>query len=232
MKKVAILQSSYLPWKGYFDIIHDVDLFIFYDCVQFTNRDWRTRNYVKTKDGRQLISVPVNGTIEMKINQIKIANEQPWKRKHYNSFKSNYSKCEFFKDYEYLLENIYKDRNWEYLSDLNQYCIKEISKVLKIGTKFMNSSEIDLSGAKTDRLIDALRKVKADYYISGPSARGYIQPEKFEKEKIQLIYKDYTGYPEYKQGGSNFSHEVTILDLIFNEGARAPYFIWGWREKK
>ena len=232
MKKVAILQSSYLPWKGYFDIIHDVDLFIFYDCVQFTKRDWRTRNYFKMEEKRQLISVPVHGSTEMNINQIKIANQQPWKRKHYNAFKLSYGKCEFFKDYDYILEDFFVNNNWEYLSDFNQHCIKEISKILKIKTEFINSSELNLTGSKTDRLIYALKKVKADLYISGPAAKGYIEPDKFIREGIELKYKDYKGYPEYRQKGNNFLHEVTILDLLFNEGEKSSYFIWGWREEK
>ncbi len=232
MKKVAILQSSYLPWKGYFDIIHDVDIFIFYDCVQFTNRDWRTRNYVKTKEKRQLISVPVHGSTKLKINQIKIANEQPWKRKHYKAFKINYSKCEYYKNFSYLLEEIYVNKDWEYISELNQYSTKEISSLLKINTKFIDSSELDLSGSKTDRLIDALKKVKANLYISGPSAKEYIEEEKFKKENIKLEYKDYSGYPEYNQMGNNFNHEVTVLDLLFNEGEKAADYIWGWSDKK
>jgi len=224
MKKVAIIQSSYLPWKGYFDIIHDVDTFIFLDCVQFTKRDWRNRNYIKTPSGLQLITVPVAGTTNLPINQIKIDQSQDWEKKHKLSFQRNYAKAKYFSENKDILDQIF-DKKWTLLSELNQETIKIISRCLKIKTDFIDSRSLDLAGSKSDRLIDAVKKVGGDIYISGPSAKDYIEKEKFHDVGIKLQFKEYE-YPVYEQLWGEFSHNVSILDLIFNYGNEATDYIW------
>lgn len=231
MRKVAIIQSSYLPWKGYFDIIHDVDTFVFYDCVQFTKRDWRTRNYIKTPTGRQLIFVPVHGTTTLPINQITVDNSTRWAERHLQSLERNYCHSEYFDQYRFLLDEFYRERRWSSLSELNQYVIKRISEILGIKTMFIDSQELQLKGAKTERLINALTKLTADLYVSGPAAQNYLKPEQFEQAGITLIYKDYSNYPTYPQRWGEFAHQVCILDLLFNTGKKAPDYIWGWRSK-
>ncbi|MFC4303413.1 WbqC family protein [Cohnella boryungensis] len=229
MKKVAVIQSNYIPWKGYFDIIHDVDLFIFYDDVQYTKNDWRNRNRVKSNQGTQWITVPIGSHNSQLINEVEISNKL-WAKKHFNTLKMNYSKTPYFHRYLAFLEHVYLEREWCYLSELNQYLIKIISKeFLGIETLFADSREYSASGVSLDRLIDLLKQVQADTYISGPAANSYIKSESFFEAGIELVYKDYSGYPEYPQLNPPFDHYVSIMDLLFHTGPDAAYFIWGWR---
>ncbi|MNW34171.1 WbqC-like protein family protein [compost metagenome] len=230
MKKVAVLQSNYLPWKGYFDIIHDVDLFIFYDDVQYTKNDWRNRNKVKTVTGSQWITIPVNVSSQQLICDVGLPNSN-WGIKHFKTLNALYSKATYYKKFKSFLEYVYLEKEWSSLSELNKYLIQFISReFLGLKTTFADSREFYSEGKKLDRLVSLLKNVNADTYISGPAAKDYIDDSRFEKEKITLAYKDYSSYPEYSQFHPPFDHYVTILDLLFHTGPDAPYYIWGWRE--
>jgi len=232
MKKVAIIQSNYIPWKGYFDIIHDVDLFIFYDDVQYTKNDWRNRNKVKTAQGICWLTIPVGHREDRLIHEVEIVDGS-WNRKHWETIKQSYSKSAYFKQYQNFFEYVYLKAKWTNLSELNQYLVKTISKdFLDIKTDFKDSREYHAEGHKLDRLIDLLIKAEAESYISGPAAKDYIEKNAFRQAGIELIFKDYSGYPEYSQLFPPFEHAVSILDLLFNCGPAAPDYIWGWREHK
>ncbi|MNN12203.1 WbqC-like protein family protein [compost metagenome] len=230
MKKVAVLQSNYLPWKGYFDIIHDVDLFIFYDDVQYTKNDWRNRNKVKTGTGSQWITIPIKASSQQLICDVGLPNSN-WDIKHFKTLNALYSKATYYKKFKSFLEYVYLEKEWSSLSELNKYLIQFISReFLGLKTIFADSREFYSERKKLDRLVSLLKNVNADTYISGPAAKDYIDDSRFEKEKITLIYKDYSNYPEYLQFHPPFDHYVTILDLLFHTGPDAPYYIWGWRE--
>ncbi len=232
MKKVAVLQSNYIPWKGYFDIIHDADVFIFYDEVQFTKNDWRNRNKIYTKEGVQWITVPVLGSITESIDQVKPV-KGPWQKKHFNTFVTNYSKAPYFRMFREFIEYIYLDKEWESLSELNQFLIKEISaNYLGIKTKFENSRMYPSEGSGHKKLLSLLKSAGAEWYISGPAAKDYIVSEDYETAGIKLNWKDYSGYPIYKQLYEPFQPNVSILDLLFNTGPDAYYYVYGWREQK
>lgn len=231
MKKVAIIQSNYIPWKGYFDIIHDVDLFIFYDDVQFTPRDWRTRNKLKTPRGAEWLTIPAGADRSRLICNVALGDSS-WQEKHYKTICLHYAKAPCFNQFHSFLKQVYLDRKWENLSELNQYVTMTIAReFLDIGTEFRDSREYGATGTKLDRLLDLLRQAGADLYVSGPAARDYIDPEVFARAGIELVYKDYAGYPEYPQFHPPFEHGVTILDLLFHAGPDSPWYIWGWRKK-
>jgi hypothetical protein len=232
MRKVAILQSNYIPWKGYFDIINDVDLFIFYDDVQYTKNDWRNRNKIVTINGIKWITIAAESNkISQKIIDVKF-KEPRWNIKQWETIKQFYKNTPFFKQYKEFFEHIYIDTKFELLSEFNQFLIRKISTdILRIDTEFQDSRIYNASGQKTDRLIEILKKANANLYVSGPAAKNYIEDNKFKENNIEIVYKNYTGYPEYPQSFSEFNHFVTILDLIFNVGPDAPYYIWGWRGK-
>lgn len=233
IKKVAILQSNYLPWKGVFDIIHQVDTFVFLEDVQYTEHDWRNRNRIVTKDGVKWITVPINHSnkIGQRIYEAEINDKINWQRKHYNAFQLNYARTPYFKEYNWILEDIYKQKKWDKISDFNIYSTKLIARELGIKTQFVNSLDLKVEGTKDDRIIEICKNLNSTYYLSGPAAKSYINPEKFKDEGIELDYIKYE-YPKYKQLHEPFNHYVTILDLIFNCGPDAPYYIWGWREDK
>ncbi len=226
MKKVAVLQSNYIPWKGYFDIIHDVDEFIFYDEVQYTKNDWRNRNRISTPTGIQWITIPTNGSITQSIDEVSTSGNQ-WQRKHFNTLLTYYSKAPFFGYYRDFLEDFYLGHTWNSLSELNQYLIKYIAvNFLGIKTRFTNSRDYSSSGSGHEKLLSLLRSAEADYYVSGPAAQSYIHADDYMRYGIELHWKDYSGYPEYPQLNDPFCHNVTVLDLLFNVGDAAPEYIW------
>ena len=233
MKRVAILQSNYLPWKGVFDMINQVDIFVFLEDVQYTKRDWRNRNKILSNSGSRWITVPVKnkGRKGQLIQDVRVDISQNWQYIHYNTFQMNYGRAPYFKKYKWIIEDIYMDKKWVNLSKLNIYSTKLIAKELGINTEFIASTSLDVKGTKDDRLIAICKKLNADYYLSGPAAKDYIISSKFEQEGLELDYIKYE-YPKYKQLHEPFTHYVTILDLIFNVGPDAPYYIWGWRENR
>jgi hypothetical protein len=228
--KVAILQSNYIPWKGYFDLIRDVDLFIFYDDVQYTHSDWRHRNKLMTKDGPRWLSIPAGHDLKRLICEVEIP-DQKWKRQHRSTIEQNYRHAPFFRESQSLLDFLYENTITN-LSDYNQRAIKYLSGILGIHTQFTDSRFLAVEGRKTERLIGILEKVGATKYISGPSARDYIEEPMFAEAGIELVYKEYPAYPAYRQCFSPFSHFVTVLDLLLNVGPEAPSYIWGWREQE
>lgn len=227
-KKVAIVQSSYIPWKGYFDLVHTVDEFILYDDMQYTKRDWRNRNLIKTKDGRKWLTIPVQtrGKYVQKIKDTRVSNHS-WAEKHYHSLVHNYSKAEYFKDYQGMMKELYEMASEkEYLSQINFLFLKTICDILNINTKISWSSDYaPLTSGKTERLIDVCKKANAHHYISGPSAKSYLAEHLFHAEGIDVSYIDYSNYPEYRQCFRGFEHHVTVLDVIFNTGPYATKYM-------
>lgn len=230
-KRVAVLQSSYIPWKGYFDIIHDVDTFVFYDDVQFTRQDWRSRNRIVANGSLLWLTVPTGTDIKRLINQVHM-QDASWQRKHWSTIRHAYTKSSHFRDFAPALEEIYLGHKWTSLSEMNQHVTRLIAEeMLGIRTEFLDSAAFGAEHTKLDRLLDLLKRVGATHYLSGPAARAYIEPERFTEAGIQLDYKDYTGYPEYQQASDTFEHGVSVLDLLFNTGPSAPEYIWGWRNR-
>lgn len=220
-RKVVILQSNYIPWKGYFDLIKAADLFIFYDDVQYTHDDWRNRNKIVTKDGLKWLTIPVGRDNTRKINEVKFI-QQSWKVEHKQLLIDSYKDSVGYD--QKLLDLIY-DNDIDYLSEFNQHAIKVICDKLGITTNFDQVENYELVAGKTERLIDLLKKVGATEYISGPSAKSYLDEQLFEEAGVNLIYFDYSGYPEYPQKYVQFSHEVSVLDLIFNVGRDSRSFL-------
>lgn len=232
MKTVVVLQSNYIPWKGYFDLIHDADLFVFHDDLQYTKNDWRNRNKIKTPKGAEWITIPVGTNEHRVICEVEI-KDASWQGKHWKTIQRNYAKCPYFTRYRAFFEEVYLGCRWHNLSELNQYLTRTISQdLLAIPTEFSDSRQYQASGQKLERLIDLVTKAGADRYVSGPAAKDYIDPSRFTDAGIELVWKDYSGYPEYPQRYPPFEHGVSILDLLFNVGPHAPWYIWGWREGK
>jgi hypothetical protein len=230
MKKVAIIQSSFIPWKGYFDIIHDVDCFVFLDDVQYTNRDWRNRNKIKSNSGELWLTIPLGSNRNKQIDQVKFV-DLSWREHHLKSIEQFYRAADHFNQYFPLIKEYFYQKEWTHLSDFNQNFIKRFSKeILGLKTIFLDSAKVGINQKKQNKIIGILEAVKGDYYLSGPLARSYIDECEFSRINIELCYKDYSGYPEYKQLYPPFSHFVSVLDLLFNVGKNIKQFIWEWRE--
>ncbi len=224
----VILQPSYIPWRGYFDQIRRADLFIFYDDVQYDKHGWRNRNQIRTAQGKQWLTIPVHSkgvTEGIAIREVRIDWSKPWAKNHLKALTFAYNKAPHFKEYLPLLESFYNRRD-ECLADFTIETTISLSRELGIAsTRFLRSSDLPgITGARTERLIQILKQVGAKHYISGPSAREYMEPEKFEEAGISLEYMAYN-YPEYSQLYPPFDPYVTVLDLLFMTGREAPNYL-------
>ena len=229
-KTVAIVQSSYIPWKGYFDLIASADQFILLDDVQYTARDWRNRNRIKTREGTAWLSIPVHtkGRYLQAIKEVQVS-DATWRERHWKTILHNYRQAKYFDAYADRFQALYLDEDDERLSAINYRFLKAICDALAIETKIGCSMEFPLLEGKTERLVDLCRQCGATRYLSGPSARAYIDASQFEAADIELSYFTYGPYPEYDQLFPPFVHEVTALDVLFNLGPRAPEYVLGGR---
>ncbi len=228
--KLAILQSNYIPWRGYFDIINDADLFLFYDDVQYTKHDWRNRNKIYSQGKIKWITLPCGYDIKRKIDEVKFVSGIDWQKNHFDILYTAYKNAPYFKKFLPFLEDVYLEKQWEYLYELNRYTTKKIAtEYLGIQTEFSDTSKFISHGTKNERLLKYIVDTGADEYISGISAKDYINEDYFADKGVKIIWKEYLDYPKYEQMYSPFVSEVSILDLLFNMGENAPNYIWGYR---
>ena len=233
-KRVAILQSSYIPWKGYFDQINQVDYFVLYDCVQYTRRDWRNRNKIKTPHGTHWLTIPVSvkGKFFTPIWDVEVS-DNTWAREHFLSIKHHYTSAPFFKNYETELKEIFDEAaGLKLLSDVNHLFLNRICKWLGINTPIKKSQEFQLHEGKSERLLGICQDLNAAVYLSGPAARDYLDTAMFERAGISVEWADYSGYPEYPQVHPPFEHGVSALDLLFHTGAEAGNYMKSFSSKQ
>jgi len=223
-KRVAIVQSSYIPWRGYFDLIGLVDEFVLFDDRQFTRRDWRNRNRIKSAQGTVWLTVPVKvkGRRFQRIDDTEVDGDA-WASRHWATLTHTYGSAPHFAEFNERFASAYARCALEtHLSQVNRIFISEICSLLGIRTQLRTAAEFAGSGASTERLLEICRQAEATTYLSGPSARKYLDVARFDSAGIEVEWMDYTGYPEYPQLHGPFDGSVTVLDLIFNVGAAAP----------
>jgi hypothetical protein len=227
MKRVAILQSCYIPWKGYFDLINSVDEFILFDDSQYTRQDWRNRNRIKTAHGPRWLTIPVrvDGLYQQRLNETYVADPN-WASRHWDIVRQAYRKVPHFTDVAEEIEAAYKTCSSERrLSAINRSLLESVCRLLGINTKLSWSTDYAATGSRTERVVSLCEQADAGVYLSGPRGRDYIDEQLFERKGIGLLYFDYDGYPTYPQPHPPFEHKVTILDLLFSTGAEAPRFM-------
>ncbi|MEZ4752542.1 MAG: WbqC family protein [Bdellovibrionota bacterium] len=227
---VAIIQPSFVPWRGYFAIMAKCDYFIFLDDVQFDRRGWRNRNMIKTSNGVQWITVPVEskGKYHQRISDVQICKDQPWVRKLLRSVEQAYCKTPHFKYYFSWLESCLTCR-WHLLADLDIQLTKDIAKFLGLRASFLRSSEIPSEGSldKVERLVELCKFAGATQYISGPSAVGYLSSSSaFEQANIEVRFVEYNFRPYPQQFGS-FVSEVSVIDALFNASDKSQDWLEG-----
>jgi hypothetical protein len=227
-KTVAILQSNYVPWKGYFDVMRRVDEFVLYDDVQYTRRDWRNRNRFKSPTGVRWLTIPVQvkGRYLQRIDET-FVSDLDWAEQHWQTLKSWYGKAPFFKRYEGELEGLYRGTRERGLSAINRRFLEGLRDLLGIQTPLTVSSDYATSGQKTERLLGICKATGATNYLSGPAAREYLDEDCFRAAGVQVQWMSYKGYPEYPQLNGPFEHGVSVLDLLLNVGEEAPRYMLG-----
>ena len=217
---VAIHQPQYLPWLGYFDKIRRADVFCFLDNVQYKKNDWQNRNRLKTARGWQWLTVPVHYRFPQKISEVTINNAARWKNKHLQALISNYSRAPFFNENSDIFEQAYSE-NWESISDLNIFLITRLGAALGLGHKpYVKASDFELSDGSTNRLVDICKKLKADTYLSGQDGVNYMSMDSFERSGIRVIIQDFQ-HPVYPQVFGDFQPRMSVVDLLFNCGAKS-----------
>jgi len=225
-KKVAIVQSNYIPWRGYFDLIGSVDEFILFDDMQYTRRDWRNRNVIKTPNGPTWLTIPVEvrGKYFQKIRET-VVSDRSWGRSHWKTIAHSYSRAKCFALYKEFFEELYLNSGETLLSQVNFRFLSAVCRLLGIGTKISWSMDYRLVEGKTERLVSLCKQAGAGEYVSGPAARDYLDEEMFRAEGVRLRYMDYSGYPEYGQLFPPFEPRVSVIDLILNEGPDAAKYM-------
>jgi len=227
--KIAISQSNYIPWKGYFDLIQYVDEFIFFDEVQFTRRDWRNRNVIRYNNKKKWLTIPIKnkGNYKEKISNIEIF-EKNWTNLHLNFIKECYSKSFHFKETYTFIEDCYNGLNTNKLSEINKIIIKKISSYLKINTFFLDSSKV--KGLKnnysaSERILEICMNRGANIYVSGPSAKNYLDQKLFENNNIKIKWFEYGKTKIYKQPYKDFYKNLSIVDCLMNCGKNKEKFL-------
>ncbi len=227
MRCLASIQPSYIPWCGYFHIIQKSHVFVFLDNVQYTKRDWRNRNRIKTASGSQWLTVQVGRVpLSTLINQVELDPSSGWAEKHWNRIETCYGEAPFFEQYAPPLKAIYES-SWTSLSDLDIELTIKLCELLKIhDVEFHRASDLDIVGTKTDRFLQMCDRLGATRYLSGPAAKSYIQPSDFERAGLELEWMVYD-YSEYEQLYPPFDPQVSVIDLLFMKGSEAGPWIWG-----
>jgi hypothetical protein len=224
MKTVAIAQSCYIPWKGYFDLIGLADEFILYDDRQYTKNDWRNRNRIKTPQGSQWLTIPIARRHGQRIDEAE-ASDRRWPAKHWKALVQNYSRAPCFEEHAARFERLYTSLDDPRLTVINRRFIDAICESLGIRTPISPSTEYSAEGGRSERVLSLCGAAGATRYLTGPSARNYLDTELFREAGIEVEFMDYAGYPTYPQLYPPFDHAVTALDLIFNAGAEARRYM-------
>jgi hypothetical protein len=229
-KTVAIVQSNYIPWKGYFDLMARVDEFILYDDVQYTRRDWRNRNRLKSPEGVRWLTIPVQvkGRYLQRIDETFVSDPR-WGEHHWATLRGWYGKAPFFKRYRETLEDLYRNTREHELSAINRRFLETLRDLLGIATPLTSSADYQSGGEKTERLLGICQAAKASRYVSGPTARAYLEEDRFRAVGIEVEWMSYEGYPEYPQLQPPFEHGVSVVDLLLNVGDEAPRYMLGSR---
>jgi len=223
-KRIAAVQSNYIPWKGYFDLIGSVDEFVLYDDVQYSKGSWRNRNRIKTPNGVIWLTIPVSVSLGDLIKDVKIADPR-WAQDHWNRLAISYSGAPCFEEMAEAIRRLYDNPPSLFLTDVNRAFIERICLALGIGTKLSHSVDYQLAGDRNQRLVDLCLKAGATEYVSGPAAECYLDNALFRENGIAVTFFQYEGYLAYSQVFPPFTHEVSVLDLLFHLGKRAGDFM-------
>jgi len=217
----VIMQPTYLPWIGYFDLMDKAGVFVFLDNVQFEKQAWQQRNRIKSSDGQwKWLTVPVVQNISQHINEVRIDNTRNWSKKHWKTIEQYYLHAPCWKQYSPGLEEIYSQKR-DFLVDLNLAIITYIKNQFKIETKLVKASDLPVTGSKVRRLVNICHHLNADVYLSSVRSADYIEQDNmFESEGISLRYHQFE-HPLYSQLYGDFASNMSAIDLLFNEGPKS-----------
>ena len=221
-KRISIIQSCYIPWKGFFDLISRCDEYVIFDQAQFVKGHWHNRNRIKTRDGIKWLTIPVNtsGRLGQAIEDVEISTR--WAERHWAAIELAYRSAAHFNQFEPLVRNWYEAADKQKrLTDINTIFLQGIATLLGLATHFTRDTSYPAIGSKTERLLNIIRSAGANYYLSGPSARTYLDEALLRSAGVTTEWMAYEGYRHYEQLHGRFEHAVSALDLLFNTGKAA-----------
>jgi hypothetical protein len=224
--RISIIQSCYVPWRGFFDLIGRCDEYVILDQVQYVKRHWHNRNRIKTAAGIEWLTVPVitKGRRDQTIDAVEI--EQPWAEKHWRAIELAYRRAPHFAAMAPRVRGWYERAARErLLTEINVIFLREIATLLGLGTRFVRDTVYPAQGTKTERLLAIIRAAGADTYLSGPSAKAYLDVPLLAEAGVAVQWMSYEGYPRYPQLHGQFEASVSVLDLMFNVGPNAPRYL-------
>ncbi|MEW6619616.1 MAG: WbqC family protein [bacterium] len=231
---VGIHQPEHLPWLGFWDKVEKSDLFVLLDNTQFRKNYFQNRNRIRTANEWTWLTVPIitKDKATQLINEVEINNltDVTWQKKHWKTIEQNYTKAPCFKEYKNIFEKFYL-KKWSKLADFNINIIYAIKEILGIKTEIRIGSSLDVKGTRSDLLLDICKKVGATTYLSGKFGKDYLDTEIFKKENIEVVFQEFT-HPAYNQVFKPFIPEMSVIDLIFNEGEKSLSIIRGEEIKK
>jgi hypothetical protein len=195
------------------------DKFCLFDDCQMSNDDWERHQYIKTANGKTLLTVPLKskGYRDKKLYQLEIDNTQRWRKKHWDSMRFAYGKAKYFNEYEPFFNALYQ-REWQYLTEFNEYFLKWVLQLLKIEVEYCRASDLHFEGQKSDLVLDMCKKLNADVYIFGSQGENYADKGAFEQAGIKLYFQKYN-CSKYNQLWGEFIPKLSIIDCLLNEGA-------------
>ncbi|QPF82996.1 WbqC family protein [Bradyrhizobium genosp. L] len=224
--RVSIIQSCYIPWKGFFDLIGQCDQYVVFDSAQYAKRHWHNRNRIKTANGLAWLTIPVvtKGRFEQPIDEVEI--EKPWAEKHWRAIELAYRPAPFFDQFAPTLRTFYERADAETrLTNVNELFLRGLAELLGLTTRIVRDSAYPADGTKTTRLKTIASAAGADRYLSGPSARDYLDEAELADAGIATEWMGYEGYREYNQLHGGFEHAVSVIDLLLNTGPEAPRYL-------
>lgn len=228
---VTIHQPEYLPYLGFFDRIEKADIFVILDDVQYQKGGFINRNKIKTSQGWQWLTVPIKEKESLrKIFQVEIDNQIAWEKNHWKAIFYNYQRAPYFKKYANFFQKVFQ-KKWKKIVNLDVYLIKQLLSILGIRTKLYKSSQLNVQGKGTARLVNLCQKLKAYTYLSGPGGKRYLDLTQFEEKKIKVIFQDFS-HPVYPQRFEKigFIPNLSIVDLLFNCGPKSLDIIKGYKK--
>jgi hypothetical protein len=223
------MQSNYIPWKGYFDLFAHADVVVLFDSVQSTKNDWRNRNQIKTAAGKRWLTVPTRHSNALRVREVAIA-DQDWHVRHFRTLSESYARAPYAAELLPVMSGWFaRAGDCELLADANRVFLRAICSALGIDTVLVEVTDVlsdeehDRMGP-TERLVDICQRLDASTYLSGPSARRYLETDRFDRAGIALQWFDYDGYPEYPQLHGAYDPAVSILDLLLMTGPQAAHY--------
>jgi hypothetical protein len=224
-KTLAVLQPGYLPWLGFFDQMRRVDVFVYYDDVQFDKHGWRNRNRIKSPTGPHWLTVPVHHGGKPRIMDVEIDHDAPWARRQLGTIRQFYARAPYLETYIAELEELLQ-RPWTLLVDLDITVAARMAEWLGVQTPTVRSSALGIGGDRSERLLRVCQHFGASRYLSGSAARVYLDVELFVRHGIEVQWQDFA-HPAYPQQYGEFVPYLSAIDLLLNCGERSPAILSG-----